>query len=148
MKCPSWMSSSDDSPNLSLHWVSLVLRHSSWALSGALGPRSFFRRTYYTIQHVNWEWRLIVIHSLWPPLLWLWTWTHPRGLIPHSPHVTSTTCTLTSSGPQSHQATDLLTIYHCHIYLNPWNCISVALLGVAWPSWGNHSRNLTPVLNR
>lgn len=61
--------------------------------------------------------------------------------------MTSTMCTLTSSCPQSHQATDYWQSTHCYIYLNPWNCIFVALLGVSWPSWGNHSRNLTPALN-
>lgn len=143
MNSPSLMSSSDNSPSLSLQWVSLVLGHGSSVLLGALRPRTFLENLlmkHYSACKLTMEFSVVYAGRLSPG--------YELGPVlagSHSPCGQHNACTLFPLSPQppSRWLTYWLST-PCHIYLNPSNCILVAFLGVSWPSWGNHSRNLTP----
>lgn len=80
MNSPSWMSSSDDCPSLSLQWVSLVLGHGSSVLLGALRPRHFLESLlmkHYSVCKLTMK---VQCGLRWPSLPWLWTWTCPSRL--------------------------------------------------------------------
>lgn len=101
------MCRSDDSPSLS------ALVSQSWALLGTLRPRSFLRGPIDEM-----------LFSMWTEKEASWSYTQATsaldcelGPIPAGsrPSCTSTACALTFSCPQSHQATDFLTIHLLHL---------------------------------
>lgn len=118
----------------------------SWLLGSCRSSEAqkHLERAYWwhTVQQVNLEWRLTVMHHgcLCPEL---WTWTRPRGLAsPQQPALSVHLLLLVV--PKAIKPLTYRQSTHCHIYLNLSNCIFIALLGVCRPSWGSHSRNLTP----